>query len=314
MQLVQITEEAAIIAGSKQGLGNANQILQSVRTSVENSLLKMNFGIHIKNDRFKEHPIVTPLNSHYHQNNKVQYDLILAAIEGHKTCASGGQNSAAFIALSQKNSFLDLPNLYMYKIAVSSDAYEVVDIEQSVTKNIKRIARFKKKYIENTTICVLNRDRHNLLIAEIRKCGARILLIQDGDISGSLAAATNQGVDMLIGYGGTQEGVLTAAAMKCIGGYLQCKIFYKNGADKKKAAEYKIKNFDKIYEIDDLVSSNEVIFASTGITDGLILKGVHFEKEGAYTYSWLAKSKPKITHKIETKHFFDYKQISQPIL
>ena len=313
MQLVQITENAAIIASSQQGLGNANQILRYVRASVENSLQKMNFGIHIKNDRFKEHPIVPPLNPCYHSNYEEQYDLILASIEGHKTCANGGQNSASFIALSQKNSFLDLPNLYMYKIAVSSDAYEVVDIEQSVTTNIKRIARFKKKYIENTTICILNRERHALLIEEIRKCGARILLIQDGDIAGSLAAATNQGVDMLIGYGGTQEGVLTAAAMKCVGGYLQCKIFYKNGADKKKAAEYKIKNFDKIYEIDDLVSSNEVIFSSTGITDSLILKGVHFEKEGAYTYSWLAKTKPKISHKIETKHFFDYKQISQPI-
>ena len=274
-QLVQITERAAIIASSKQGLGNANQIIKDVRTSVENSLQEMNFGIHIKNDRFKEHPIVPPLSSYYHQDNELQYDLILAAIEGHKTCANGGQNSASFIALSQKNSFLDLPNLYMYKIAVSSDAYEVVDIEKSVTTNIKRIARFKKKYIENTTICILNRERHNLLIAEIRNCGARILLIQDGDISGSLAAATNQGVDMLIGYGGTREGVLTAAAMKCIGGYLQCKIFYKNDADKKKASEYKIKNFDKIYEIDDLVSSNEVIFA---IHMELILKGVHFRR------------------------------------
>ena len=218
MQLVQITEEAAVIASSKQGLGNANQILQDVRTSVGNSLQKMNFGIHVKNDRFKDHPIVSPLNSCYHQDSELQYDLILAAIEGHKTCADGGQNSATFIALSQKNSFLDLPNLYMYKIAVSSDAYEVVDIEQSVTTNIKRIARFKKKYIENTTICVLNRERHNLLIEEIRKCGARILLIQDGDISGSLAAATNQGVDnrMLIGYGGPRSqhlgviGVITA--------------------------------------------------------------------------------------------------------
>lgn len=310
LDLLRATENAAITASISQGLGNANKILTDVRSSIENSIEKINFNITIKNDRFKSHPTIPSMKETHSSTNKAQYDLILAGIEGHKTCANGGQNVASFIAVGPKDSFLELPNLYMYKIAVNSDSYEAIDINETITTNIKRLARLKKKYIENTTICILDRGRHNLLIKQIRECGARIILIQDGDISASLAAATNQGIDMLVGYGGVQEGVLTAAAMKCLGGFFQGKIFYKDEIDKKKALELNIKDFEKIYEIKDLVFSNDISFVATGISKSLILNGVKFEKEGAFTYSWVANSNNKTFRKIESKHYFDYKQIS----
>ena len=309
MDLLRISERAAIIGNSYQGLGDANKIVKDIRFAIDESIAKLNYGFNIKNDRFAHHPYIPSLQEQYNPDVKEQYDLIVVAIEGHKTCANGGSNTASFFAVCEKGGFLSLPNLYMYKIAVNADIQEAINIDQTITENIKRVARMRNKYIENTTICILARERHNIFIDEVRKCGARILLIQDGDISGSLASANSDKVDMLIGYGGAQEGVITAAAMKCVGGFFQGKIFFKDAQDRTQGEKFGIKNFNKIYRIEDLVFSDKVIFVATGVTDGLILKGVRFEKEEAYTYSWIAKSQTKTLRFVETKHYLDYKQI-----
>ena len=309
MDLLRLSERAAIIGNSHQGLGDANKIMQSIRFAIDENISELNYGFFIKNDRFVAHPFISAFQKYYHAQAKEQYDLMIIGIEGHKTCANGGENTTSFLAASQKNGFLALPNLYMYKIAVNAKIQEAIDIKKSITENIKKVARIKNKYIENTNICILARQRHNNFIHEIRKCGARILLIQDGDISGSLAAVQNDSVDMLIGYGGAQEGVMTAAAMKCMGGFFEGKIFFKDEEDKKKGAQFGISDYHKIYRIEDLILTDKVVFVATGITNGLILKGVKFEKETAYTYSWLAKSTTKTLRFVETKHYLDYKQI-----
>lgn len=309
MDLLRISERAAIIGNSYQGLGDANKIMRSIRSAIDENISQLNYGLSIKNDRFVDHPLISAFQEHYNLTASEQYDLIIVGIEGHKTCANGGGNTTSFLAASTKNGFLSLPNLYMYKIAVNAKIQEAIDINQSITENIKKVARIKNKYIENTTICILARQRHDSFIREIRNCGARILLMQDGDISGSLAAVQNDNVDMLIGYGGAQEGVMTAAAMKCMGGFFEAKIFFKDEEDKQIGSQFGISDFHKVYRIEDLILSDKVIFVATGITDGLILKGVKFEKEKAYTYSWLAKSKTKTLRFIKTKHYLDYKQI-----
>jgi fructose-1,6-bisphosphatase II len=313
MDLLRISEKTAIIGNTYQGLGDANKIIKNIRHTIGKDLAKLNYGFCIKNDRFAEHSIISALQTHYNPEYKEQYDLIVVGIEGHKTCSNGGGNCASFFAASEKGGFLSLPNLYMQKIAVNAEIQEAININQSITENIKRVARIKNTYIENITICILARERHNVFVNEVRKCGARILLIQDGDISGSLAAVKNNNVDMVIGYGGAQEGVMTAAAMKCIGGFFEGKIFFKDEEDKKKGEQFGIRDFEKVYRIEDLIFSNNIVFVATGITDGLILKGVRFEKEEASTYSLIAKGKTKTLRFVETKHYLDYKEIFSAI-
>jgi fructose-1,6-bisphosphatase II len=195
----------------------------------------------------------------------------------------------------------------MEKIAVGSDAKGAIDITQPPEINIKRVARAKDKYIEDVTVCILDRDRHRELIERVRNTGARIKLINDGDISGAVAAAMeDQSIDILMGVGGAIQGVIAAAALKCLGGDIQGRFVYRNREERMLVRELGETEPDRIYGIDDLAKGN-IVFVATGGTNGELLPGVLFVSGGAKTHSLIMRSKTRTLRFITAFHHFDYK-------
>jgi fructose-1,6-bisphosphatase II len=239
----------------------------------------------------------------------IKTDIMAVALESHHSAADGKNNATSYAVIAKEGSIQSIPNLSMYKIVVGPKVGQVIDINQPPIVNVKRVARSLRKYTENVTVCILNQARHQKLINEVRQCGARIKLIEEGEISGCLAAITGEKADIYIGYGYAPEGALVAAAISCLGGYFEGKIIYENDRDKTEATEHGITDFDMIYRLQDLVKGKEVAIAATGITDGEFLEGVRFTPNGAITTSFIARGETRTYRKLETRHFFDYKPV-----
>lgn len=308
MEIVRATEQAALTASKYQGMGEAVAILQQTRKTIWNCLNVLDISGWIKNDRFEEVEEIESYPSEIGRGGD-EMDVMVAAIEGHKICARGGNNASSYIAVARKDVFLTLPNVYMNKIVVGPQAHGVIDINESATTNIKRVARALKKYIGNITVCILDRERNAGLIKEVQDCGARIRLIQDGDISGALATTIGEKVDILMGLGGAHEGVMAAAALKCLGGCMQAKLHLQTDEEKKRAEKVGITDFDAVLDIDDMIRTNEVVFAATGITDGAFLQGVELKTDGAETDSFVCRGETRTFRSMKTRHYFDYKRI-----
>ena len=193
------------------------------------------------------------------------------------------------------------PCVYMEKIAVGPQSRGVVSIEKSPTENLEAIAESTGRGIRDLTAVILDRDRHAELIDEVRDSGARIRLIRDGDVAGAIATATSDGADVLFGIGGTPEGVISAAALKCLGGEMQGKLWPRNGSERQAAIDAGF-DLDKVLDTDDLVRSDDVFFAATGITDGELLRGIRFTSEGAISDSLVMRSKSGTVRRIEATH------------
>lgn len=237
-------------------------------------------------------------------------DIALSPIDGRATLSQGGYNTISAIAIAEQGSMLNAPPIYMEKIAVGKDARGVIDITQPPEINIKRIARAKGKYIEDITVCILDRERHRQLVEKIRAIGARITLIRDGDISGAIAAAIEETqIDVLMGVGGAREGVLSAAALKCLDGDMQARFVYRNEHDQTLAREAGADNLDKIYTLSDLAKGDDIMFSATGISDGELLQGVRFVAGGAKTHSIVMRYKTHTIRYITAIHRFDYKPV-----
>jgi fructose-1,6-bisphosphatase II len=203
-----------------------------------------------------------------------------------------------------------MPPSLMNKIAVGPEAKGVVDIDQPPDVNIKRVARAKGKYIEDITVCVLDREMNHQLIEDIRKCGARIKFITDGDISGVIATAVeNSSIDIFMGIGGAKEAVISAAGLKCLGGDMQAKMYYNDYFEKSVAENLGRGNPDKIYKIKDLVKTDDILIAISGVTDGVLLPGVQYFKGGAKTNSIVIRQQTHTIRFINAVHQFDYKPI-----
>ncbi len=240
--------------------------------------------------------------------NGITVDIALDPLDGKSSCASGGQNTISSIAIGEEGAFFGAPSIYMEKIAVGKVARGSIDITQPPEINIKRITRAMDKYIEDLTVCVLDRERHEELIKRIRTTGARIKLIKDGDISGAIAAAMeNSSIDILMGVGGAREGILAAAAIKCLGGDIQARFVYRNDEDREMVLQTGEKDLNKIYMINDLVRGQDIMFSATGVTDGELLKGVRFYSGGAETQSIVMRAKTHTLRFITALHYFDYK-------
>jgi fructose-1,6-bisphosphatase II len=237
-------------------------------------------------------------------------DIAVKPLEGKRTCAVGGYNSISVIAFGGENSFMRMPPVSMNKIAVGPEAKGIIDIKQPPHINIKRVARAKGKYIEDITVCVLERDFNNQLIAQIRECGARIKFITDGDISGAIATAVDDSsIDILMGIGGAKEAVISATGLKCLGGDMQAQIYYNDDFEQEIAVKLGRGNPDKIYKINDLVKSDDILLAITGVTDGVLLPGVQYMSGGAKTNSIVIRRETHTIRFINAIHKFDYKPI-----
>lgn len=240
----------------------------------------------------------------------LKLDIAVKPLEGKRTCAMGGHNALAVIAFGGRNAFMKMPPSLMHKIAVGPDVKGVVDINQPADINIKRVARAKGKYIEDMTVCVLDRDINYKMVDEIRKCGARIKFITDGDISGVISTAVEDSqIDIFMGIGGAKEAVISAAGLKCLGGDMQAKFYYNDYFEKSVAENLGRGNPDKIYKIKDLVRTDDVLISMTGVTDGVLLPGVQYFSGGAKTYSLVIRQQTHTIRSINAIHKFDYKPI-----
>jgi fructose-1,6-bisphosphatase class II len=235
-------------------------------------------------------------------------DIALDPLEGTTICATGGVGSISVIALAEHGNFLHAPDTYMDKIACGPAARGMIDIDKSPTENINRVAEALKKPVRDITVVILERPRHKDLITETRKTGARIHLIGDGDVSAAVAAGwLDSGIDLLIGIGGAPEGVISAAAMRCLGGDFQGRLKFRNEEEKARALKMGIKNLEQKYTINDLARGS-VMFCATGITDGPLLKGVKtLPKSMARTHSIVMRSKTGTIRTIEALHNLNVK-------
>jgi fructose-1,6-bisphosphatase II len=230
-------------------------------------------------------------------------DIAVDPVEGTTLTALGRGNAISVIAMSERGTMFNPgPCVYMEKIAVGPEAVGVIDINASVTDNLQAVAKAKGESVRDVTAVILERDRHADLIAEVRAAGARIRLIQDGDVIGAVSTALpDTGADILFGIGGTPEGVIAAAAMKCMGGEIQGKLWPRNDGERDAAlaAGY---DLDRVLSTNDLVQGNNCFFAVTGITDGEVLKGVHYDSGGATTSSLVMRSKSGTVRTVNARH------------
>jgi fructose-1,6-bisphosphatase II len=314
LELVRVTEAAALAAGRYMGRGDkeggdkaAVDAMRLVLNSVEMD------GIVIIGEGEKDEAPMLYNGEKLGTSHPPQVDIAVDPIDGTRLLALGRANSLSTVALADKGSMFDPgPFVYMNKIAVGPEGKGAIDIEVSPLVNLRSVARAVGKSIQDLTVMVLDRPRHEKLIAEIRKAGARIRLITDGDVAGALMTAwPDSGIDLLMGVGGTPEGVISACALKCMGGEIQGKLYPRNDEEAQKARDMGY-NLGQVLTTDDMVKSDNVFFAATGITDGELLDGVKYYGDGARTHSLVMRSKSGTVREIIARHkWAKLMQISQ---
>ena len=236
-----------------------------------------------------------------------EVDIALDPLEGTTITATGGPSALSVIAMADKGNLLNAPDTYMDKIAVGPSAKGAIDIEKSPSQNLRAIADRKGVYVDDLTVIILSRPRHEKLIAEVRATGARIKLIGDGDVSAAIATCFPEtGVDVLMGIGGAPEGVIAAAAIRCMGGDMQGRLKPRNEKEIERAKKMGIPDVNKVFGIDEMAKGH-VIFAATGVTSGDFLKGVRFFKGGCETQSVVMRSKSRTIRYITSVHQFEHK-------
>jgi fructose-1,6-bisphosphatase II len=233
-------------------------------------------------------------------------DIAVDPIDGTTLTSLGRGGALAVIAVSDRGTMFNPgPVVYMEKIAVGPDAAGVIDLSRSASENLEAVAAAKHEQVRDVTAVILDRPRHAALIAEVRTAGARIRLISDGDVAGAISTAwPESGADILFGIGGTPEGVLAAAALKCMGGEIHGRLWPRND-DERKAAIDAGYDLDAVLTTDDLVSGDNCFFAATGVTDGDLLRGVHYDRSGASTQSLLMRSKSGTVRRVDARHRLD---------
>lgn len=308
LEFVRVTEMAALAASRYMGRGDEKAADQAAVDAMRRMLNSIQFSgrVVIGEGERDEAPMLY-IGEKVGTNQGPALDLALDPLEGTTICARGGNNSIAVIAIAEEGNFLHAPDTYMEKIAVGGDAKGAIDLSRTPTENLKEIARAKKKHIEDLTVIILDRPRHADLIEEVRRAGARIWLIGDGDVSAAISTCKpDSGVDVLMGTGGAPEGVIAAAALRCVGGDFQGRLKTRNQDEVERARRMGITDINKIYGISELAQGN-VMFCATGVTQGTFLNGVRYFGGGAHTHSVVMRSESGTTRYIEATHHFDRK-------
>ena len=232
-----------------------------------------------------------------------EVDIAVDPLEGTNLCATGAPNAIAVLAAAERGGLLHAPDLYMEKIVVGPEAKHTVFLDAPVAHNLRGVAKALDRDVEDLVVVVLDRPRHEKLIADIRATGARIQLIGDGDLSAGISAAVSgTGVHVVMGSGGAPEGVLTAAAMRCLGGEIFARLVVQKPEHEERCRAMGISDFKKIYNSEDLASGKSIIFAATGVTDGTLMKGVRFFGDGVRTHSLVMQCNPQRIRFVDTIH------------
>jgi fructose-1,6-bisphosphatase class II len=316
LELVRVTEAAALSCARWMGRGDAKGADQAAVDAMRRAFdgVDIQGTVVIGEGERDEAPMLyigEKVGAGWHDGQgkaaSPKVDIAVDPLEGTNLCATGSPDAIAVIAVADDGKFLNAPDTYMDKIAVGPAGKGAIDISKSPTWNLSALAEAKKARVEDLTAIILDRPRHQELIAEVRKAGARIRLITDGDVSAAIATCKDEtGIDILFGIGGAPEGVLAAAALRCVGGDMQGRLKYRNDDEKARAEKMGVKDHDKIYRVDELAQGH-VMFAATGVTDGAFLNGVHFFGGGASTHSVVMRSKSGTVRFIEAQHSFDRK-------
>ncbi|MCC6914897.1 MAG: class II fructose-bisphosphatase [Rhodospirillaceae bacterium] len=307
LEAVRVTEAAALSASRLVGRGDEKQADQAAVDAMRRALNSLNIdGTVVIGEGERDEAPMLYIGEKVGTGKGPKVDIALDPLEGTTITAKGGANALAVIAMAEAGNFLNAPDVYMDKIAVGGGLPEgVVDIDNPPEQNLKNLAKAKGADVEDLLVCILDRPRHADLIAKVRAAGARIMLITDGDVSGVIATAQpNSGVDMYIGSGGAPEGVLAAAALRCIGGQMQGRLLFRNDDEKARATKWGITDLNRKYGMLDLAKGN-VMFAATGVTTGAMLQGVRRFHGGAVTHSLIMRSKTRTVRYVEAHHSFD---------
>ncbi|MEK6601948.1 MAG: class II fructose-bisphosphatase [Candidatus Binatota bacterium] len=308
LEVVRVTEAAALSCARLMGRGDEKAADQAAVDAMRQAFngLVIEGTVVIGEGERDEAPMLY-IGEKVGTGTGPKVDIALDPLEGTTICANGGPNALSVIAMAEQGKFLHCPDTYMEKIAVGPVGKGVVDLDKSPTANLKALAEAKGERVEDLTVIILYRPRHEALIQEVRRAGARIRLISDGDVSAAIATTKPEtDIDLLLGIGGAPEGVLAAAALRCVDGDMQGRLKPRNPQEIERAQAMGIKDINKKFSLSEL-AGGDVMFAATGVTDGDYLKGVHFFGGGATTQSVVMRSKTRTIRVIDATHHFAFK-------
>jgi len=303
MELVRVTEAAALSSARWMGRGKKNEADDAATTAMRDvfNTIPMQGTVVIGEGEMDEAPMLY-IGEKLGTGIGPLVDIAVDPLEGTNIVASGSWNALAVLAVADRGNLLHAPDMYMDKIAVGPEAVGQIDINASVLDNLKAVAKAKNKDIQDVVATVLNRDRHAKIIHELREAGARIKLINDGDVAAAINTAFDQtGVDILFGSGGAPEGVISAVALKCLGGELQGKLLPQSDEELTRCVKMGL-DVNKILRMEDLVRGDDAIFAATGVTDGELLRGVQFKGHYGSTHSVVMRAKSGTVRFVEGRH------------
>jgi len=304
LELVRVTEAAAMAAGRWVGKGDKNGGDQAAVDAMRKLIgtVSMN-GVVVIGEGEKDEAPMLYNGEQVGDGSGPACDVAVDPIDGTTLMSKGMPNAIAVLAVAERGTMFDPSAVfYMEKIAVGPEAADVVDLTMPVAENIRRVAKAKSSDVSDVTVCILDRPRHEQLVSEVRQAGARITFISDGDVAGAIAAARREtGVDMLMGIGGTPEGIIAAAALRCLGGTIQARLWPRDDAERRKALDAG-HHLDRVLTTEDLVSGDNVFFCATGITDGELLRGVDYRAGGCTTQSIVMRSKSGTVRMIDSYH------------
>ncbi|MFL5761544.1 MAG: class II fructose-bisphosphatase [Thermomicrobiales bacterium] len=304
LELARVTEAAAMLAARWMGRGEKETADQAAVDAMRLVLgsIAMDGAVVIGEGAKDEAPMLY-VGEQVGCADEPKVDIAVDPIDGTRLLALGMPNAISVVAMAERGALFSSPEImYMEKIAVGPEAAGAIEINDTVGSNLKRVAKAKQRDVQDLTVVILDRPRHEKLIKEVRGTGARIKMITDGDVAGAvMAAMPGTGIDVLMGIGGAPEAVIAACALKCIGGDIQCKLWPRNEDELRIAAEQKI-DLERVLDCHDLVKGNNVFFSATGITDGELLRGVHYFGGGATTESLVMRSRSGTVRRISATH------------
>lgn len=315
LEFVRVTEAAALASARWMGRGDKNAAddaaVKAMRAVFDT--ISMNGTVVIGEGELDEAPMLY-IGEKVGNGSSPRLDVAVDPLEGTNLVAKGDNGAIAVLAVAEAGCLLHAPDMYMDKIAVGPAAVGKICLDAPVRENLKAVADALNKSLNDLTVVILDRDRHASLIKEVRDCGSRIKLISDGDVSPAVAAAVaGSGVDLMMGIGGAPEGVLAAAALKCLGGEMQGRLMPGTEEEYNRALQMGIGNVNRLLVMDDLVKGDDVIFSATGITDGSLLKGVVYNAAGAKTYSLVMRAKTGTIRFVEASHIFAKKPLIEKL-
>ncbi|MFP3123844.1 class II fructose-bisphosphatase [Ectobacillus funiculus] len=304
MELVRVTEAAALAAARWMGRGKKAEADEAATQSMRDvfDTIPMKGTVVIGEGEMDEAPMLY-IGEKLGTGYGPRVDVAVDPLEGTNIVAAGTWNALTVLAVADHGNLLHAPDMYMEKIAVGPEAVGKIDINAPVIENLRAVAKAKNKDIEDLVVAILNRERHEQIIQEIRDSGARIKLVEDGDIAAAINTAfKNTGVDIMLGSGGAPEGVLAAVALKCLGGDFQGKLLPQNEEELDRCKKMEITDVGRVLLMEDLVKGDDAIFAATGVTDGELLKGVQYNGNVGTTHSVVMRAKSGTVRFIDGKH------------